>query len=133
MRRRDFILALAGAAAWPLATRAQQPERMRRIGVLMGTSENSRDGQLQTEALRKGLHQLGWVDGRNARFDYRWMAGEAQDARPLAKELITLQPDVLVTHGTPISVAALQETRVVALSTDAILMTSGAIDSHVAS
>ena len=114
MRRREFIALLGGAAfGWPLAARAQQPEKMRRIGVLMGTLENSRDGQAQAEALRKGLEQLGWMDGRNARFHYRWLWGDAGEARPLAKELIALQPDVLVTHGTPISVAALQETRTV--------------------
>jgi putative ABC transport system substrate-binding protein len=111
MRRRDFIAAVGGAAAWPLAARAQQSEKMRRIGVLMGTQADSRDGQLQVGALRKGLETLGWVDGRNLRIDYRWMQGEAGEARRLAKELIALQPDVLVTHGTPISVAVLAETR----------------------
>jgi putative ABC transport system substrate-binding protein len=111
MRRRDFILALGGAAAWPLAARAQQPEKIRRIGMLMGTQADSRDGQLQAGALRKGLEALGWVDGRNLRFDHRWMQGEAGEARRLAKELIALQPDVLVTHGIPTSVAVQRETR----------------------
>ncbi|HXW25591.1 MAG TPA: ABC transporter substrate-binding protein [Xanthobacteraceae bacterium] len=106
-------MALGGAAARPLAARAQQPDKMRRIGVLMGTFENSRDGQLQVGALRKKLQQLGWADGRNAQFYYRWLRGEAGEARPLAKDLIALQPDVLVTHGTPISVAVLQETRLI--------------------
>src|SRR6267154_4930796 len=112
MRRREFILALGGAAAWPFAARAQQ-SGMRRIGVLMGTQANSRDGQLQVGALRERLQQLGWVDGRNVQFDYRWLEGQAGEARRLAKDLIALQPDVLVTHGTPISVAVLKETQAI--------------------
>jgi putative ABC transport system substrate-binding protein len=113
MRRRAFILALGGAAAAPLAAWAQQPDKMRRIGVIMGTQESSRDGQLQVGALRKGLEKLGWVDGRNVHFDYRWLQGEAGEAPALAKDLLALKPDVLVTHGTPISAAALKETRTV--------------------
>jgi putative ABC transport system substrate-binding protein len=118
LKRREFITLLGGAAAapamlWPFAARAQQPERMRRIGVLMGDSENNRAARLQAQALQKGLEELGWTDGRNARFDYRWIAGEAERARPLAKELIALQPDVLVSHGTPVSLAVLQETSIV--------------------
>lgn len=112
MRRREFIAVVGGAAtSWPFAAYAQQGERMRRIGVLMGDAENNRTAQLQAEALRKGLQELGWVDGRNARFDFRWIGGEAGRAAPLAKELIALQPDVMVSHGTPVSLAVLQETR----------------------
>jgi putative tryptophan/tyrosine transport system substrate-binding protein len=115
MRRRELILAVAGAAAWPFAARAQQPGKMRRIGVQMGTQASSRDGQLQVGALRERLQQLGWVDGRNVQFDYRWLQGEAGEARRLAKDLIALQPDVLVTHGIPNSVAVLQETQTIPL------------------
>jgi len=71
MKRRKFITLLGGAVAWPLAARAQQPERVRRIGVLMGLAENDPEGQARVAAFRQGLEQLRWTDGRNARIDYR--------------------------------------------------------------
>jgi putative ABC transport system substrate-binding protein len=96
MKRREFIMLLGGAAAtWPLAARAQQPERVRRIGVLMGLAENDPEGQARVAAFRQGLEQLGWTDGLNARIDYRWAAGEGSRAVTYAAELVALAPDVI--------------------------------------
>jgi putative ABC transport system substrate-binding protein len=77
MKRREFITLLGGAAAWPIAARGQQPERMRRIGVLISLAENDPEGQARMTAFLRGLQQLGWTDGRNVHIDYRWGAGEA--------------------------------------------------------
>ena len=93
MRRRDFIKVIAGSAvAWPLAARAQQPERMRRIGVLMSLAADDPEGQARIAAFLQGLAQLGWTDGRNVRIDLRWGAGNADDIRKYAAELIALAP-----------------------------------------
>ena len=79
MRRREFITLLGGAAAWPLAARAQQPDRMRRIGVLMGYAESDPEGQACVAAFREGLQKLGWAEGRNIRIDTRWATpGDAE-------------------------------------------------------
>ena len=90
MRRREFILALGGAAAWPLTARAQQSERMRRIAVLMNLAEGDREGLARLAAFKQALQELGWVDGRNARFDIRWGAGNDERYRMLATELVAL-------------------------------------------
>src|SRR5215468_6060968 len=91
MKRREFITLLGGAAAaWPLAARAQQGERMRRIGVLMDLAENDPEGQARLAAFLQGLAQLGWTDGRNVRIDTRWTAGDADRTRRQAAELIAL-------------------------------------------
>ena len=88
MRRREFITLLGGAAAaWPLAARAQQAERMRRIGVLMNVAADDPEGQARIAAFLQGLQQLGWTDGRNVRIDYRWAAGDAGRFRRYAAEL----------------------------------------------
>jgi putative ABC transport system substrate-binding protein len=102
MKRREFITLLAGAAtAWPAAARAQQPERMRRIGVLLNYAEESVDGRARSAAFRQGLRELGWTEGNNIKIDYRWNAGgDAERAQALAKELIALQPDVILAQGT---------------------------------
>ena len=114
MRRRNFIEGIIGAAVvWPLVAHAQQGERMRRVGVLMGFAENSPDGQRQAGALRKGLEELGWVDSRNMRIDLRWAGGDPERMRLLARELVALQPDVLVSHSISASIAVLQETRAI--------------------
>jgi putative ABC transport system substrate-binding protein len=87
MRRREFITLLGGAAAaWPLAVRAQQPERMRRIGVLMSAAADDAEAQARLMAFGQGLAQLGWTVGHNVRIDVRWVAGKADDARKYAKE-----------------------------------------------
>ena len=83
MKRREFITLLGGAAAWPLAARAQQPERMRRIGVLMTVAADDPEGQARIAAFLQGLQELGWTDGRNVRIDYRWVAGDADRIRKL--------------------------------------------------
>lgn len=99
MRRREFMGLVGGAVALPLAARAQQPERVRRIGVLMGTEENEPEGQSRIAAFRQGLRELGWMEGRNIHIDYRWSSGSRQAA--YAAELIGIGPEVIVTNGTP--------------------------------
>jgi putative ABC transport system substrate-binding protein len=99
MRRRAFITLLGGAAAWPLAARAQRPERMRRVGVLMSTAENDAGSKARIEAFLHGFQQLGWVNGRNVQIDTRWPAGEPDIIRRYAAELIALAPDVILATG----------------------------------
>ena len=97
MNRRQFITLVGGAAAWPLAARAQQPgEPMRRIGVLMATAADEPESQARLAAFLQGLQQLGWTDGRNVQIDYRWSAGDAARLRRDAAELVTLAPDVVL-------------------------------------
>ena len=112
MKRREFILALGDAAAWPLAARGQQPEGMRRIGVLMGYAESDLDAQTKIAAFREGLRKLGWAEGRNVRIDTRWpIPADVESMQRLAKELVALQPDVILSHITPTTAALLQQTR----------------------
>jgi len=99
MQRREFITLLGGAAAWPLAAGAQQPERMRRIGILMPLSTDDPEAQARIAAFQQGLQQLGWTIGRNVRIDYRLSAGDADDARKYAVELVALAPDVILANG----------------------------------
>ena len=106
MQRRDFIKIVAGSAiAWPLAARAQQPERMRRVGVLMGRSANDPEGQAFVAAFLQGLQELGWSDGRNVTIDIRWFTGNNADARRYAAELLALAPDVILAHSSPVVAA----------------------------
>jgi putative tryptophan/tyrosine transport system substrate-binding protein len=113
MKRRDFITLLGGAAAWPLAARGQQPERVRRVGALMGFAESDPEGQIFIAAFREGLHNLGWTEGRNIRFDTRWAALDPESVQRFAKELVALQPDLILSHVTPTTVALLQQTRTI--------------------
>jgi putative ABC transport system substrate-binding protein len=113
IRRRDFITLLGGAAAWPLAARAQQGDRVRRIGVLMVGDENDPVGKTLVSAFTQALAGLGWTDGRNARMDLRWFGDDINRARALAKELVGLQPDIIVTLGTPATAAVQRETRTI--------------------
>ena len=109
IKRREFITLLSGAAvAWPLAAGGQQPERMRRIGVLMNLASDDAEGQARLAAFHQGLQQLGWTVGRNVQIDYRWSAGNADYIRKFAAELVALAPDVIVSTGSP-SVAVLQQ------------------------
>jgi ABC-type uncharacterized transport system substrate-binding protein len=113
MKRRQFILALGGAAAWPLAARAQQPERMRRIGVLMDFPADDPESQARIAAFLQGLQASGWSVGRNARIDYRWSAGDADRMRKYATELVALAPDIILASGSPAVGALQQATRTV--------------------
>ena len=115
MRRREFITALGGAAAsavWPLAARAQQADRMPRIGVLMNRAVDDPQAQASVAALVQGLQQLGWTDGRNVHIDTRW-SGNADDTRKYAAELVALAPDVIQASGASTVGALLKATRTV--------------------
>ena len=113
MRRREFITLVGGAAAWPLAARAQQSERMRRIGVHTGTTADDPDGKARFAAFEQALGQLGWTPGRNVRIDYRFAGGDAETSRKQAEELVALAPDVIVTSGSFSTGILLQATRTV--------------------
>ena len=115
MRRRAFIKLVGGgvAAAWPIAARAQQGERMRRIGVLTGVAADDPEGQARIAAFLQGLQQLGWTDGRNMRIEYRWAAGSASDLRKYAAELAALAPEVIFAAGGTSLGTLLQVTRAV--------------------
>jgi putative tryptophan/tyrosine transport system substrate-binding protein len=107
MQRREFITLLGGVAVgWPLTARAQQPDRIRRIGVLMNLLETDPQSQARIAAFVQGLRELGWVEGRNLRIDYRWAAGDTERQRKYAAELVALGPDVLLGWGTAISGAS---------------------------
>ena len=112
MQRRALITLLAGAAAWPLAAHAQQPDRIRRIGAFAGIEEDA-EGQARFAAFLQGLRQLGWTDGRNVRIDYRWGGGNADNIRKQAAELATLAPDVILAAGAAVAGPLLQATRTV--------------------
>ena len=100
MRRRTFIAGLGSAAAWPLAVRAQQPDRVRRIGVLMPGDENDPERKVRYSAFTQALGDLGWTDGRNMRIELRRYGDDINRIRALAQELVGLQPDIIVTIGT---------------------------------
>jgi ABC-type uncharacterized transport system substrate-binding protein len=111
MRRREFFTLLGGVAtAWPLAARAQQPDRMRRIGVLSGSAEDDQETKLSLAAFQQRLQQLGWTDGHNVRIDYRFAAGKPENYPKYAAELVALAPDVILVSGTSLP-AMLQATR----------------------
>ena len=112
VRRREFITLLGGAAAWPLAARAQQGERMRRIGVLMNTTANT-EQQQSLVAFQQALQRLGWTEGRNVQMDIRWAGGDAREIRRHAGELVALAPDVIVATGNAGMVPLLQATRII--------------------
>jgi putative tryptophan/tyrosine transport system substrate-binding protein len=113
MKRREFITLLGGAAAWPIAARAQQGERMRRIGVFMPLAADDPESLARVGAFLQGLQALGWTDGRNVRIDYRWTAGDAERIRRYAVELAALAPDVILAGGAAVVPSLLQATRTV--------------------
>jgi len=115
IRRREFIFTLGGvAAAWPLTSHAQQPNRVRRIGVLMSYAESDSDAQAWYAAFREGLQKLGWTEGHNTQIDTRWATpDDAESMRRFAKELVALQPDLLLSSTTPTTSALLQQTRTI--------------------
>jgi putative ABC transport system substrate-binding protein len=114
MTRREFITLFGGAAAWPLAALAQQADRIRRIGVLMGPyDENDPVQKPPLSAFTKALADLGWTDGRNVRMDLRWAGGDINRMRALAQELVGLQPDIILTSGATATVTVQRETRTI--------------------
>jgi putative tryptophan/tyrosine transport system substrate-binding protein len=111
MQRREFITLLGGAAAaWPLPVRAQQPDRMRRLGLLMGYAENDPLSQPWIATFLQGLSELGWSDSRNLHIDYRWTNADVERIKPFAKELVALKPDVILANSTPVTAALQRET-----------------------
>jgi putative ABC transport system substrate-binding protein len=111
--RREFITLLGGAAAWPLAARAQQSDRIRRIGVLTAGDENDPVRKTFVSSFTQALADLGWTDGRNVRMDLRWGRDDINRMRALAQELVGLQPDIIFTGGTPATAAVQRETRTI--------------------
>ena len=113
MKRREFITLLGGTAAtWPLTARAQQPERMRRIGVLMPTSEKDTEGTKRLVALREGLQKFGWVEGHSIQIDYRW-APRGDQLQTATKELVALAPELILVQSDPATAALWRETRTI--------------------
>jgi putative ABC transport system substrate-binding protein len=116
LRRREFIALLGGAATWPLAAPAQQPAIVRRIGLLMSYLESDPQAQAWYAAFHEGLQKLGWMEGRNIRIDTRWVApDDAGLMRQFAKELVALQPDLIVSGTTTTTAALLQYTRTISI------------------
>ena len=113
MRRREFITLVGGTAAWPLVAQAQQPERMRRIGVLMAYAENNSTAQSWLAAFRAALAKLGWMEGSNLWIELRWSAADADTMRKLAKELVDLRPSAIFGVTTPAIGALARETRTI--------------------
>jgi len=113
MNRRKIIAGLGSAAAWPLVARAQQADRVRRIGVLAPYDETDPEGKLRYSAFTKALADLGWIDGRNLRMDLRWGSGDINRIRAFAQELVRLQPDIILANSTPPAVALQRETRTI--------------------
>jgi putative ABC transport system substrate-binding protein len=113
LKRREFITLLGGAVAWPLAARAQQPQQMRRIGVLMTRNAEDPEEQARLTAILQGLQERGWTDGRNVRIDIRWSAGDADRRRRYAAELVALVPDVILADTSTPLAALLQATQTV--------------------
>jgi putative ABC transport system substrate-binding protein len=112
--RRELLAALGGAAmALPLAARAQQAEPVRRIGVLLSTTETDPEGQARVAALRQGLEELGWTEGRNIKVDYRWGAGDPLRVRAHAAELVASKPDVIIASPSSVVAAVQRETRTI--------------------
>src|SRR5437879_1754600 len=113
MRRREFISLLGGAAAWPLAARAQQPDRVRRIGVLMNVATTDPEGQAQVTAFRQALQQLGWSEDRNVRIDTRWGENDVELDRSYVTQLLAFAPDIVLASGTLAVTALRRVTRTV--------------------
>jgi putative tryptophan/tyrosine transport system substrate-binding protein len=115
VRRRDFIKLIAGSAAvaWPLASRAQQQARLRQVAILRAEVAGDPEGVRNSAALVQGLQALGWTQGRNVRIEQRWAGGSVDAMKALAKELVALEPDVIVVVSTPVTAAVMQETRTI--------------------
>ena len=111
--RREFITLVGGAAAWPLTARAQQGERLRRVGVLTGIAEEDVQAQPQLATFNRALQELGWIDGRNLQIDHRFGAADVDRMQRFAKELVSFQPDVIVGATTPVVAALARETKTI--------------------
>jgi len=111
--RRSFLALLGSAAAWPIAARAQQSDRVRRIGVLMGGDENDPEPKRRLAAFTQALAGLGWTDGRNVRMDLLWYGDDINRIRAVAQELVGLQPDIILASSTPAAIALQRETRTI--------------------
>src|SRR4249919_754151 len=112
LKRREFITLLGGAAAWPLVARAQQSERMRRIGVLMNLASDDSEAQARISTFREALAKLGWADGHNIQFVYRWATTPTLREQG-ARELVALQPDLILSSSSPATASLLQQTRTI--------------------
>ena len=110
MRRRELVTLVGAAAVWPLAARAQQAERMRRIGMLMSIREDDVEGQARLALLRQGLKDLGWIEERNIKVDYRWAGGDAARAKTDAAKLVSQKPDLIIANSTMSLTAVRDET-----------------------
>jgi putative ABC transport system substrate-binding protein len=113
IKRREFITLLGGAVAWPLTARGQQDGRVRRIGVLMPGDENDPVRKTRLSAFTRALADLDWTEGRNVRMDLRWGGGDTNRIRALAQELVSLQPDIILASGTPMTAAVQRETQTI--------------------
>jgi putative tryptophan/tyrosine transport system substrate-binding protein len=113
MKRREFIAGLGSAAAWPLTARAEQGERLRRVGVLVPYDENDRLAKARVSAFTQALADMGWTEGRNVRIDIRWTAGSLERMGRSAKELVDLQPEAILSDTTPVTAALERETRTI--------------------
>jgi putative tryptophan/tyrosine transport system substrate-binding protein len=128
MRRRDLIAGLGAAAAWPLAARAQQAQRLRRVGVLMGLSEGDPEGGALISSFTERLSDLGWTESRNLRMDVRWAVADASRMRAIAKEMVDLQPEVIVAHTTSVTAALQRETRIIPIVFSNVADPSGFVE-----
>jgi putative tryptophan/tyrosine transport system substrate-binding protein len=113
MRRREFVTLLGGTVALPIAARAQQGERVRHIGVLMAFGEGDLGGEARVAAFREGLQELGWAEARNIRIDTRWATADVASMERLAKEIVALKPDLVLSNSTPTTAALLKQTRTI--------------------
>jgi len=113
LRRREFITLVSGAAAWPLVARAQQPDEGRRIGVVVNTTADDPESQACVAAFKQALQQLGWSEGQNLRVDYRGAAGNPERMQAFARELVAVQPHLILTRSTPVTAAFLKQTRTI--------------------
>jgi putative ABC transport system substrate-binding protein len=113
VKRRQFITLLSGAAMWPLAAHAQQPNRVRRIGVLMAQPATDPEAEAFFSVFSQAIHKLGWSAGSTVQMDVRWSSGEVDGIRMLAKELVALRPDVILSHGTAVTAAFQKETQTI--------------------
>ena len=113
LKRREFITLFGGAATWPLAARAQQSDRARRIGALMSFAESDPEGQARLAAFRESLQSLGWIEGRNINIETRWAEGSTESLRRFAQELVALQLDVILSATTPTTASLRQQTRII--------------------